>query len=479
MYSRIKELLNVEEKNFARLMSFTLEFEKIPLWFLVRNYVYLQCLGTIYENNSIKKKRNNFLKVFQLFFGLSSILFRCKSKKKILLFSNDAGLSFREDGTWNNTNSDYFFSIIPHCTQSISFNPTNKLYLRRISNNNVMLNTIMTISSILGKITLRKISSKDKSCFYSLFTFINSIYSPFSNGRPILHEPYNFILKQAVMLPLFKKIFCRFVTKTGIVVALWEEASYLEYCYITKWLNQLGITTVEFQHGYVGSNHRAYNYPEIVKNVQEYYQYFPDYFLTYGEYWSNSIRIPGQTRVIGKPHFTEAVLNKSKSLPEKPFKMMLVISDGMTPHDTCNFVWELSQELRAQNDIRMAFRLHPRERSNYLELYSNLLQLQNCKIICEGDVYNDLFEADWVVGTYSTVLFEAAGIGKDVFVWKTKAAEFYMDKDFGVWIDTPKNLVQAILTNNYTSHKKDPEFYFASNWKERYIAFLRENDIDI
>jgi CDP-glycerol glycerophosphotransferase (TagB/SpsB family) len=76
--------------------------------------------------------------------------------------------------------------------------------------------------------------------------------------------------------------------------------------------------------------------------------------------------------------------------------------------------------------------------------YQPLRALGNVRISDSGDIYDLLHVADVVVGVSSTVLFEAVGLDRPVFVYATPSAELYNSRDCGVWFSSVNELERVL-----------------------------------
>src|SRR3546814_12540747 len=81
----------------------------------------------------------------------------------------------------------------------------------------------------------------------------------------------------------------------------------------TTLFRSAGIPVAEFQHGYIGHDHYAYNYADSVAD-SGYRDGLPDYLLTFGQYWADSVRTPSEKVVIGGPRMNEHRDRKSTRL---------------------------------------------------------------------------------------------------------------------------------------------------------------------
>lgn len=98
------------------------------------------------------------------------------------------------------------------------------------------------------------------------------------------------------------KLFFKIKSPKIIIV---EDGHYGAKSHIIHIARKLGIKTAEYQHGYVGLAHPAYNFHKnIASNVES---FLPEYLLTHGKYWSEIVRTPAKKIEIGFPNLTEKI----------------------------------------------------------------------------------------------------------------------------------------------------------------------------
>jgi len=152
-------------------------------------------------------------------------------------------------------------------------------------------------------------------------------------------------------------------------------------------------------------------------------RFLPDDLLTFGTFWSDLIRFPGQTVAVGKPRLDEARAGALAS--EK--RTVLVVS-SVSERDA---VSDLTLAIRAGLDSSWSVELrpHPSERATVANRYSRLFAHPGISFDMTPDLYDSLGKAAAVVGTASTVLYEALALGVAVFVRESILSDLYLDAD--------------------------------------------------
>jgi len=234
--------------------------------------------------------------------------------------------------------------------------------------------------------------------------------------------------------------------------------------YLIKECKEMGIVTAEFQHGYVGKYHLAYNYS---LNGEEYSSYLPDYYLTYGQYWKDQLtRFPNQTVVIGNPEL-KFQLSERQNMTSRD--EVLIVSQGTV---TSRLV-ELAKELRKKlpSKITMVYRLHPGE-VPFEDRYNSLYSIDGIIVDKESNIFDLIKRSKAVVGFNSTTLFEALPFEKPIYVMKDSASDAYIPKEVGKRFTSADELADLILSNSVDHNDDDWKYYWELDWEPRFKEFL-------
>lgn len=288
--------------------------------------------------------------------------------------------------------------------------------------------------------------------------FINSIYKKVSNYR----------LLKRIIRSLLLKVKPR---------AIFQVVHYaLPNLIINEQAKRLGIPTIELQHGVLGDYNIAYHFNFAIKSP-----FFPDYFSVFGNYWKNVTKLPVEAHcvlVTGFPHLweTKIRLNKSKS-EKRSVKQFLIISQGTIGQDLSKFVKEfVTSELFP--DINILYKLHPSEYDIWRDLYPNLV---NEKITVIDNDQISLYEyftiADWVLGVYSTAIFEALFYGLTVYILKTDGYQYLDDlikKGIVQFVEKPEDL--SFDTENFAANNISGELC-SSDWEKNFRELLKYVEI--
>lgn len=226
----------------------------------------------------------------------------------------------------------------------------------------------------------------------------------------------------------------------------------------------LNIPTAELQHGYIGKNHIAYNYPTDFD-----IKTFPDYLLLWGDYWKNHIKVPIQDDkliITGFAYFNEK-RNEYVRAECQTKKQILFISQGTIGPELSKEAFKLS-ELAKFRQFEILFKLHPSEYSESKNRYHTLYENKRIKVL-DGhdsqDLYKLMIESNIIVGVYSTALIEAAGLGKKIYVLKIPGWEAMEDfiKEDALDISLVESIEELDLYDKENANQLRSNYLFSDN----------------
>jgi len=464
-------LMNFESNK--KILDFKFKYDNILIWPFVRFGLFVE---TINKKLNLTPESSSFkLPGFKhginyLFKSILQNPFTVSKKFNIIIFGSTVGVVLLKENKWFGRINDYF--ALENEDQTLVIDNSQRFkYKHPRYPKNVKYHDLILIKAKLKNRFFGRVSSQDQAEIDSLISFLKEKF-PY----PLDENYYKKIRKKVLSLsseikylkPYYKKLFL----KTQPKIIFLEDGSYGNQSYILKWANDLGIKTAEFQHGVISLIHPAYNYGCAIFESEEYKKYLPEYFLTYGQFWSDNIRTPSEKIVLGNPHFSsklEEYENKSKQ--HNTHKIILIVSDPPLSHDFIKLTTELSNKLKNEN-FRIIYKLHPREAHLLDERYSPLKNLQNVTLVSSGDIYNLIFNSDFIIGSISTTLFEAIGFNKPIFVYDCIFSQLNVPQDIGIRFRTGDELFELIKNNQKIKPVKNVEYYWAKNWREKYKNFI-------
>jgi len=186
----------------------------------------------------------------------------------------------------------------------------------------------------------------------------------------------------------------------GSVVAYGHAAAFHS---VSK---KLGIKNFELQHGAVTDNHLGYSYPPG-KNIA----IFPEYFLSYGDYWSDNASFPiDKSKILSVGCVDFETIREQAS--NKSSECILFVSQNVNYKEMLVYAMHLAKLLP---DEMILFKLHPKL-CNDVAVVGDILDnnsAPNLGIISQSEVTigDLLIRSKCQIGVFSTAIYEGIGIG--------------------------------------------------------------------
>lgn len=185
----------------------------------------------------------------------------------------------------------------------------------------------------------------------------------------------------------------------------------------------LNIEVIELQHGVINKYHIGYSF----KNKEV--PYFPDKLLVFGEYWKNLDFFPLNTKIkiYGFPYLNRNIKKYEKIIKKE--NQVIFISQGPIGDILSKIAVSFALE---NKNMKVIYRLHPGEflrwKKEYKELYQNR-ELENLEISYDNskEIYEYLYESNYLIGVSSTLIYEALSIGLKVGILELYSHEFFND----------------------------------------------------
>ena len=189
---------------------------------------------------------------------------------------------------------------------------------------------------------------------------------------------------------------------------------------------KLGVKTIELQHGIMGDGHISYNfYDSDIKK-----DFFPDYVLTFGDYWKDSTRFPIDSDNIISVGFPYLNL-KYKELEKnnKSSNTVLFISQGTIGKKLSKLACQLEKRIERENiNYDIIYKLHPGEYDRWEEEYP-WLKDSEIEVIDSNEysIYHYMINARIQIGVSSTAVFEGLKFGLETYIFNVGGSERMKD----------------------------------------------------
>ena len=470
---QVRELISVE--NSPELLTFKFKYDNILIWPFVRHMVLQGAINEMFslKNPHAKIGKQSVVDLLRYIYTTvtkSPFCIDKKTKTDILFFSSGI-VNVKEDDKYVNRIYDDFAFEYADRTLIIEDSCRYRYYHPR-NFSKVYYHYLISLLVFPGSF-LKKTCRSDEVAIEGLISYLknNFVYKFQSNfwneARRVLH-------KVSSRLPRLHKLYLKLFNNIRPKIIFLEDANYGRKSYIIKWAKDLRIITAEVQHGAILQEHPAYNYGDAVFK-SEYVNYLPDFYLSNGKFWSDSLTTPSKAINIGNPYLSNKLANFQRNRTGDNRYKLLIISGGTAPESLMNLMQTVLNILPPQ-DFKFIFRPHPSEmpfaNSRYKYVIENKIEFDR------DSLYKTLEEVDGVLSAeFSTAIFEAAIFGKDVYVLKTPLFTYHYSKEIFNYFDTPQELYKLVTDRNKT--KCDPKILLDSNWRSNYRSFINKVVYDL
>lgn len=297
---------------------------------------------------------------------------------------------------------------------------------------------------------------------------INKIESDFEMHLPvqykcsIISSIFYVVNQREAFLKSYKHLLSEISPKVIIIVCAYNYNRML----LIEAAKDLGIPTVELQHGNIGGYHIAYNFYNKM-NLKT----FADYIFTFGQFDVDKPMYPipkSHVIPVGSP---ELDVQLTKFHNTKKHKKVVTYISNCSVQLLLNVI-EL-EALIDLNKIELVVKLHPSEYGKWKMFYPFLFGRQ-IKILDRPDysIYESLSESDYIVGTTSTVLYEATRFRCNILIFRDDTAyvpEWLVTHGSAVVVDSASQIADMISGPN-KERKSTDYFYRSDSRKNMYEA---------
>lgn len=400
---------------------FTKIYKNDNYWHLIRFNLFTMLSQEInrtgFAHTRLRLVTRAFAKVSQMpnFFFKNPLLIN--KNIDLLVFNHQRRI--KNDGYYECLFTDKLLESLPLAHLTIE-EPYLEKHYKPIKNHHIVysdwLNLDYSVVYLFQKVIVRK----------SIPQEIVDIYSNFKNefeSSITINQFFGLIFKSVIIHKRLKHLYRKVLKKTRPKVIL-EVVSYSSSRYaINEVAKEMGIPTVELQHGVIGPNHIAYNFLGDI-NLKT----FPDYLYVFGEYWKKNTRFPINKdfiKVTGWPYFEQKVIDYSVRISVDNLTILFV-SQGTIGNKLSKLAVELSEILPKK--FKVVYKLHPGEYNRWKNEYPWLIG-SNIEVIDhnERDIHYYLSISKTIIGVDSTTLFESLGYGHKIYVVPLKGYERFND----------------------------------------------------
>lgn len=261
-------------------------------------------------------------------------------------------------------------------------------------------------------VRFRRIRLEILQIIYKPIEELNLIYNTNISANQLADE----IIYGFYMYKVERNYYIKIVNRLKPRVIM-EVVSYSRKCMVVNEIaEEMDIPTIELQHGTIGEEHGAYNFPTGYRIKQ-----FPKYVFLFSEYWNKntSFPIPQENRkIVGFPYLEKMAAGLMYLNGEdRAKKNILFLSSGPIGDKLAEVALGLL-DLLDDNKYHIIFKLHPGEYAVWREQYP---ALQNSSIEVIDNNRINLYElyaiSDFQISGYNTTtVFEGLYFGLQTFI---------------------------------------------------------------
>lgn len=329
-------------------------------------------------------------------------------------------------------------------------------------------NIIHDLAAIISR--FKRIKKRDKLSIEKFINRLNYIDDSLltKQASEKLFFSLTQISKRARILTLLYDVFFKLKSPKLIIL---EAAHYMgEKAFIINAAKKNNIKVAEFQHGYIGKTHQAYNFDH--KFIPFIKQHLPEYLLTFGNYWNNKVNTPSIKVTIGNPELIKKTISqKSIKLQKKSKKTILFISTTFYTEKLIYIANRLADS--DLNDfLNVKIRPHPSEKESFYKNFQGIIG-KGVFIDNNESLYETLEETEVVVSeVFSTTLYEAINFTSKIYIGNSNYVDYYELTPLFIQYSDYENLYNSIKNN--TKITIDSSFIWEEFYLKKFRSFIDE-----
>jgi len=466
-------LMRIEEKFNPWLW----QYKGFPIWLGLRNTIFEIIYQKLNNNKPIDnpyknryKKSANILKNKISYLPKSPFFNLKQLKNKHVIFAYESGIRGKYEKKNINIYIDPVRFYSPNNIKGIELvtsypNIENKLYPTFKAIDFYFLKGVSyLLGTLLNKTNFSSflLSNIDKK-----FKIRESIYNMGFSVDLIFDLLAIEIIYLNILIPYWRK-FLKVLNPRSISGINWYSLENMVMYFVA---NNLGIPTIELQHGIITSNHFSYIFK--TNNLQFAKMASPKHIIVYGEFFkklllrNSTMWTEDQIHPLGYPWMSfflkkiDINTNKIKNNLGLKYDQKIILITSQNDELSQTKLIEHLKKINLQNDWIIIVKLHPYERLFYKQIYKEVINKKGILFITEKDMslYELLKICDVHVSFWSAVLWEAPVFGIKNFILETENSYIVDDiKELGL-ARIIKSL-DEIFKNNFNYDYKNISYIF-------------------
>ncbi len=443
---------------------------KLSCWLLIRYEIYKKIfLDELIFNHAYAEKKSpvrrkflsGFMEVAFIIRLMKRTSGRANQKYDIVNFCSST-TTFETNGKFTSRITGFLDEMSDLKTLHV-FTVNKNTAKRKYRGNYIFFNKLFWPMTLLTKFRGSASSPKEELYIRQFLRVVKGHFQTIDNQ--IINDFYKGLLYNSNQFNYYNRKIERLLRKTNPSLIIVQDGNYgyFEQAMIIQSAKKLGIKTVEIEHGILGM---AYRYGSALQNSNCLLRQKTDYFLTFGQYFTDYVEMQIGKRNLG---FYYLELQKAKAKRIYPCKQLLFITQGNITNPIINILVELKKDF--YQELEIVIKLHPSEIDT--SRYTELMQLPGAKLLHHFDIFELIAASEYIVGMYSTVLFESVAIGKRPAIYKSDLTDEFVPEDIGPRFSNARELMK-IITDQNENFKPNYRDFWSNGVKENFRDFYCE-----
>lgn len=457
-----REIVNAFEQSDV-ILTYRYPELDVPLWPFVR-FLFLDFFSAKINSLGSTNTGSSNHKAYSLLRSFITSLYKNPyliRSRDVLFFNTGVTNVKLENGKYFNRVTDYYYFLIPTKAALIEDLHNHKIVSPRVHDEVYSFLPLKVNSLVNSLLRKKEFLVETQNEIKLLIGYLSSV-SPVSLDDCFWRECEFLFVRQISKASAQYATHKNFLLQKRPKLIFLEDASYGTKLPLLLASKDLNIPVVELQHGLINENHLAYQFGEsVVNNLKP---YLPDYFLSYSDYWSNSVNLPSVKVEIGNPYLDEYL----KKHPKRTEKKVLILGTGTSKDQLITFCKYLRYNTSLEG-YKFVLRPHPWERAEAAEKYKDLLNI-GYEIDLKENIYQSLSVSAFVFGEMSTAIFEASVYDIPVYLIATEHCKTNLTDS------TPFPLIKIgpeVSNIDFQSPQESIHLsIWAANWNSNFLQFL-------
>jgi hypothetical protein len=377
-----------------------------------------------------------------------------------LLFFGTGRRKKRDDGLWWDIYHDPIIDSVdkPCLLWERPYNVTH--FTPPKTSNMKYVDIVEYTGTLLQKLGISKVSftEEETSFFKEIEDEIASRFGTEIDLKSMVKEDLS---KRKASLPIYRRLIRKVDPEVALLTVSYNgRETFVEACQIEN------VPVIELQHGVINKYHMGYSFPHGNKKV------FPDYFFSFGDFWSDYVDLPltkSNIYSVGYPYL-ESESKKYEDIKAK--NQTLFISQPNIGNALSRFAVELNEHVAHEQEI--IYKFHPNEPNSWKDKYPWLKKSDITCITDEIPLYQLFAESTSQIGVNSTALYEGLRFGLDTYVVDFPGYEYMqylIDNDHAIFIQSVEGYLEKRKSN---TSQVDVEYFFESDSITRFESAIEE-----